>query len=157
MTRLKRQRGGRPSLFDPGEDRASIIELAKEMSLGGATHEEIWKEIGVDERTFYRWYNLNEEFRGAVKIGGREADERVKNTLFRRAVNGESDTAIIFWLKNRDPNNWRDKRDVDLGGSVEITDNTNRQLALAALALIRTAVEDVHDEAITIEHQDAAE
>lgn len=27
-------------------------------------------------------------------------------------------TAQIFWLKNRKPNTWRDKKDVDVGGSV---------------------------------------
>lgn len=30
-------------------------------------------------------------------------------------------TAQIFWLKNRKPESWRDKRDVDLGGNLSVT------------------------------------
>lgn len=30
-------------------------------------------------------------------------------------------TAQIFWLKNRKPKEWRDKQDVELSGSVELT------------------------------------
>lgn len=32
-------------------------------------------------------------------------------------------TAMIFWLKNRKPNEWRDKRDIEHSG--EITNNVN--------------------------------
>ena len=53
----------------------------------------------------------------------RENFPKVKQVLAERKVKevAPDTTAQIFWLKNRKPNDWRDKKDVDLSGAV----NTN--------------------------------
>lgn len=144
-TRMKRTRG-RPDTFDP-----EFIETAKKLSEAGATTQEIATAIGVDRVTLWHWANRNDEFFNAIKVGGRKADDRVKQTLYERAMSGESDTAAIFWLKNRDPNNWRDRRDVELTGTVNVESASQRQLAMAMLALVKEGVR----EPLTIEHEDA--
>jgi len=87
----------------------------------------------VDVRTIYRWKNAIPEFCQALKVGKEEADNRVKRSLFQRAVGFEHDavkifcqegqavtvpyreyvvpdtTAGIFWLKNRMPEEFRDR------------------------------------------------
>ena len=39
------------------------------------------------------------------------ADERVVKSLFNKALAGDT-TAMIFWLKNRQPTAWRDRREL---------------------------------------------
>lgn len=51
-------------------------------------------------------------------------------------------TAMIFWLKNRKPNEWRDKRDVQHSG--EMTTNINNLSALSEKEL-RKLAESVDD------------
>ena len=41
-----------------------------------------------------------------------DRDERVSDALFQCALNGNT-TAIIFWLKNRRPDLWRDKPEAE--------------------------------------------
>lgn len=126
---------GRPTEFDP-----TCLPKVKELAKDGATCVELADYLGVSVRTFYRWRSENREFRHAVKLGKAAADERVERALFAKATgfehdsekifcsNGEvtrvktreivppSDTAMIFWLKNRKPKEWRDKTEVDIPG-----------------------------------------
>jgi hypothetical protein len=98
---------GRPTSFKP----EFIVQGAKLCRLG-ATDEEIADFFGVDVRTIYRWKEAHEEFCQALKEDKDAADTRVEKSLFQNAVNGNV-TAQIFWLKNRKPDQWRDKQDVN--------------------------------------------
>lgn len=129
------------------------IELAKQLSNGGATTGEIAEALGISRPTLWAWMTKDEELFNAVKVGGKAADDRVVQSLFEKATVEGDNTAMIFWLKNRRPNEWRDKRDVELGGAIDVTDNSARSMALAALALVRAAVEDTL-EPVTIEHEE---
>ena len=40
------------------------------------------------------------------------SDERVVDSLYRKALGGDT-TAMIFWLKNRRPSEWRDVQNFD--------------------------------------------
>ncbi len=101
--------------------------------------------------------------------GGAVADERVKRSLYERAVGYSYDsekilydaqsgevirapivvhvppdvTAQIFWLKNRDPKNWRDRREVGMDGRMTTTRITStmtpKQAMEAFVATIRGA------------------
>jgi len=39
------------------------------------------------------------------------ADDRIQKSLFNKALGGDT-TAMIFWLKNRRPVEWRDRREL---------------------------------------------
>jgi hypothetical protein len=95
----------------------------------------------VTEQTLNNWKLIHSEFFEALKTAKEEADSRVKESLYRRALGYSHDevhvsnyegkitltpivkhyppdtTACIFWLKNRRPQEWRDIKAVEHGGA----------------------------------------
>ena len=130
----------------PSEYKAAYAEGARKLALLGATDAEIADFFGVDVRTIYRWKNTHDEFCQALKAGKEQADARVERALFHRAVGYEQEevkifmpagatepvyapytakiapdtTAAIFWLKNRQPEQWRDVTRTEHSGSVKL-------------------------------------
>lgn len=120
---------GRPSKFNE-EIRQEAIRLAKD----GKTDEQISHIIGICPKTFDNWKGRYADFLRSLKEAKAEADELVKASLFRRATgyyhneekifyNSKSNTVVrvdtvkhyppdtgaaIFWLKNRQPKEWRE-------------------------------------------------
>lgn len=114
----------------------------------GLTDEQIAKNIGISKDTFYRWKNNFQDFSDTLKKGKEVVDRQVENALLKRALGYDSKevvrelvldpqgnkrmmetkevikpvppdvTAQIFWLKNRRPDLWRDKRDIELSKPV---------------------------------------
>lgn len=125
---------GRPSSF-----KQEYVETARRMcSENGATDKDLAKEFGVAISTIWRWSSKYPEFRSALKVNKDIADDSVERSLYQKALGytfdsekifltkeGEvvrvptvehvppSDTAMIFWLKNRRPNEWRDRKEID--------------------------------------------
>lgn len=130
---------GRPSKYKP-----EFAAQAKKLCVLGATDIEIADFFEVDVRTIYRWKAEFDEFCQSLKIAKTEADERVERSLYARAngyehnevdirvVNGlivqtpirkyypPDTTAAIFWLKNRKPDEWRDKQEVQHSGEMRV-------------------------------------
>lgn len=124
----------RPSKFKP-----EFVQQAAKLAALGATDREVAEFFGVDERTLNRWKHEKPEFCQSLKVGKGSADERVEQSLYRRAVGYTYDsekvfqfqgkivraevtehvppdtTAGIFWLKNRKPDEWRDRQQVEVG------------------------------------------
>lgn len=124
--------------------RDEYVRVAKVAAKMGATDREIAEMCGVTERAFHMWKHEHPELVEALKLGKEEADTRVEQSLYRRALGYSHDavkivqignrlvkepyvehyppdtTACIFWLKNRRPDLWRDRREHELGGKVEI-------------------------------------
>lgn len=144
---------GRPSDYRP-----EFVEQAKKQCAAGATDQELADFFDVSVRTLYRWKNSHPEFCQALNAGKAPADERVERSLFERACGYERDeidirviggeivqtpvrkfyppdtTAMIFWLKNRRPEAWRDKTEVEQRMFVTKTDLTDDELAAIAAA-----------------------
>lgn len=85
------------------------LELIKDWCRNGLTDENIAKNLGINIASFYRYKNEHSEFCESLKSKD-EADAIIENALFESAKSGNI-TAMIFWLKNRKPNRWRDKAD----------------------------------------------
>jgi len=68
------------------------------------------------------YYKKNPEFLQAIKKGKLIADYQVEKSLFEKAIHGDT-TAMIFWLKNRRPDLWRDRSYHELSGQVGSPDN----------------------------------
>lgn len=109
----------------------------------GLTNEQIAHNIGIVESTFYEWQNKYEELSEALKKGKEVVDREVENALLKRALGYEYEevkieeedgnikrtvtkkhqagdtTAQIFWLKNRKPYEWRDRKNLELEGAIE--------------------------------------
>lgn len=125
----------RPSKFKP-----EFVEQAKKLCALGAIDAELANFFGVAVSTVALWKVQHKEFSDALKVGKVQADRRVESALYRRAIGYEHDevdlrvvgtklvktpirkayppdtTACIFWLKNRKPNDWRDKHEHEHGG-----------------------------------------
>lgn len=117
---------------------------AKKLCQLGATDQELADFFDVAKKTISRWKHAHPEFHKALTVGKEVADERVKRSLYMRAVGYEHDavkiflskegvpiyapytehcppdtTACIFWLKNREPDKWREKQDHHHSGQIE--------------------------------------
>lgn len=130
-TKRKNKPGaGRPTLYRP-----EYPQQAYKYCLLGATNEKLAMLFEVSIPTIDKWLIEHEEFSGAVKAGRDEADALVAKSLFHRALGYEhkavkivadaktgmdhtveyieryppDTTAAIFWLKNRQREQWREK------------------------------------------------
>lgn len=129
----------------------------------GLTDEQLAAKIGITAATLYDWKNKYPEISEALKRGKEVVDIEVENALLKRALgyeyteervevskeNGKKSvkttqtvkhvppdvTAQIFWLKNRRPDLWRDKQQMEHSGRVvvnpyaELTTEELRKLA----------------------------
>lgn len=86
-------------------------------AMDGLTDTQIARNLGIGRTTFYKWKNEHPEFANALMLSRDVADREVENALYKAAKKGNI-TAMIFWLKNRKPDEWRDKRDPDLSGDL---------------------------------------
>lgn len=172
---------GRPPLDIP-----SRIDEAAEMAEAGATDVEIAEHFGVHPRSLGWWRAKHPAFLRTLKEGKEVADFRVERTLYQKALGydyveeqaikvktGQYEEAVevvqvrkhvpadtgsaIFWLKNRDPNRWRDKQEIDLNANVQVEDVGSRDLALMMIQLLRTAGRDAQNEPQVIDHQPEAQ
>lgn len=82
-------------------------------AMDGLDDEQIARDkVGVSRQTLYNWRKKYEEIDEALRMGKDVADRQVENALFNAALEGNV-TAIIFWLKNRKPDKWRDMKNID--------------------------------------------
>ena len=116
---------------------------AGELALMGLTEEQMAAVFGVKRRTLHTWKKKYPAFRQAVQGGKATADAPVVKSLYQRALGytitekkvtrnpdgttrkeitekeiAPDITAIMFWLKNRQPQDWRDKHDVSHTGDI---------------------------------------
>lgn len=127
---VAKQAGGRPSKYKP-----EYADQAKKLCMLGMTDKEMASFFGVAESTFNLWKTVHPEFSESLKGGKDLVDAEVAAKLFHRAMGYEHEdvhvsnfqgvitvtplvkhyppdtTAAIFWLKNRQPQRWRDKPD----------------------------------------------
>lgn len=106
----------------------------------GLTDEQIAHNIGITTKTLYEWKNRFSAICDALKKGKEVVDIQVENALLKRALGysyeektyeggvltkvvtkqvAPDTTAQIFWLKNRKPQEWRDKQEVANNVEVE--------------------------------------
>ncbi len=153
-------KGGRPSLYKPEH-----AETARKLCKLGATTSELADFFDVSVSTVSLWLVTHPEFSEAVKKGKEVADDRVEESLYRRACGYEHDevdirvvanelvmtpirkhyppdsTAMIFWLKNRRADQWRDKTQQEHtgkdGGPIQLSTLDDDQLKAKAKALFK--------------------
>ena len=107
---MAKHKGGRPS-------KLAKIDLGEVERLAGLglTDEEMAIVLDI-ARSSFSLYKKNKQFSDAVKKGKIKYDMEIIEGLRKNAKGGDT-TAQIFWLKNRQPDKWRDKRDIGLGGN----------------------------------------
>ena len=86
------------------------LELIEGWAMDGLTDEQIANKLGIGTSSFYDYKNKYSEFSEALKKGKDIIDYQVEKALLNKALKGDT-TAIIFWLKNRRPDKWRDRKE----------------------------------------------
>jgi len=146
----KKHPGGRPTRY-----RSEYAEQAYRLCLLGYTDKKLAEFFGVTEQTINNWKKDHEGFFESIKKAKDSADAVVVDSLFQRAKGYEhpedkifldkgepvivptikhyppDPTSIIFWLKNRQPEIWREKQSIELtgkdGGPVELSHSEKQQ------------------------------
>lgn len=110
----------------------------------GLTDEQIAEKIGIHRDTLNEWKKKYPDISDTLKRGKEVVDLQVENALLKRALGYEYEeiskkyesgtltekkvsikqvipdtTAQIFWLKNRRPDKWKDKQDVQVSGELK--------------------------------------
>lgn len=119
--------------------------LVESWARNGLTDEQIAKNLGIAVSTLNDYKNKYPEFMESLKRGKEVIDIEVENALLKRALGYKYDevtkelnettgkleiskvitkevipdtTAQIFWLKNRKPGEWRDRKELDHSGNI---------------------------------------
>ncbi len=122
---------GRPTAYKP-----AYAQQALSLCLLGATDGDMAEFFDVSEQTINAWKGKHPSFLESLRRGKIEADSRVAESLYTRAVGYECDEekmmqeggklvkttttkrfppdfqSMALWLKNRRPNEWTDTRHV---------------------------------------------
>ena len=124
-------------------------KLAEDFARDGLNDVEISYKLGISHASFYNYQKKHVEFFEAIKRGKAPVDIDVVNALLKRALgydyeekhteiridtSGQPRPAVIktikkhiapdvgacaFWLKNRKPLEWRDKKEIDANITTE--------------------------------------
>ncbi len=134
---------GRISKYDPD----TFPARAKALALKGLSDKQIAHRLGINPRTLRRYRDRYQEFKEALKEGKMPVDREVENALLKRALGYETEetrttvreggnygmmrqverikrfvppdvNAQMFWLKNRQPERWRDKQEIKHSGTL---------------------------------------
>ncbi|WP_201838839.1 helix-turn-helix domain-containing protein [Microvirga zambiensis] len=130
---------GRPTKYDPDYHPEHAYKLA----MLSHTDEEMAAFFEINTDTFYEWKRRYPEFSEAVTRGKIPADAEVAASFFKRATGYDQPTEKLFlfegeviradtvthyppdpgaalnWLKNRQPDKWRDKKQLELDADVD--------------------------------------
>lgn len=134
--KAKKNVGGRPSKYS----KYYAPRMAELMSAAGMIDKEMADELGIAESTFHKWKKDHPEFSDAIAKGKekpnrlvesaliksalghngddvtqyRDADGNITGTVMHRRYIPPSTGAMVFFLKNRIPDRWKDKQDLGL-------------------------------------------
>lgn len=124
--------------------RDEMVRQAEMLCKLGATRFELAQFFKVEPCTITAWIHEREGFAAALKVGRAVADERVKRSLYERAVGYSFLTEKVFcsegvivrtpfvehvppdvraqalWLANRCPDEFRSKPEDERGGNITV-------------------------------------
>ena len=128
---------GRPTKYDP-----AFCDVVIELGCTGASKVEMACKLGISRDSFDVYEKTHPQFSEAVKeaVAYSQAwwEEKGRTATFG-GVDNFNATAFIFNMKNRFPGDWKDKRETELSGTVELFDK--RQIDAVAAAILNETTE----------------
>ena len=88
----------------------SKFQLIEGWAKDGLSDEQISRNLGISKVTFYKYKASCDELNELLKRSKEVVDYEVENALYKSAMSGNV-SAMIFWLKNRKPSQWKDRRE----------------------------------------------
>lgn len=165
---LMAKRIKRKSKTDIGEFLPAAPEIVKVIAMQGSTDSEIALMMGLNPKIIKAWREMYPDFDKAIEEGRTAADMEVLQALHKKAVGYEYEkdivvktrdgadietvthvvepetNAIKFWLQNRDPKRWSDRRHMQLTGKDDepaikhgVRSETKMELISSILGLIQ--------------------
>jgi hypothetical protein len=116
----------RPTDYTPELGDRILALMNEGLSLAAAA-----AECDVHRQRVYEWEERHPEFADTVKLARVKRQAFLERRLLK-AVEGPVVTSSIFALKNAGAEDWRDKREVEHSGGVEMTTKDQRDAAVAA-------------------------
>ncbi len=133
-------KNGRPTIY-----REELCDMARRLALLGLNDAEIAEGINVAPNTLLEWKNSHPEFLRALQRGRLNADGKVAERAYHRAIGYHHDAVKIFmpsgaeqpvyapytehyppdttaafkWLAKRQPRLWRDEETIRHTGTIE--------------------------------------
>lgn len=168
----KKNRGkGRPPKYEEWLTEEGLTKI-QAWARDGLSEQQIAHNIGISAATLCTWKNDFPKLLNAIKKGKEVVDVEVENKLHKRAMgyeyietkvtlnpNGDEKvervtkqvipdvTAQIFWLKNRKPDQWKDRKATELtgkdGGPIEV--NSPREQIASRIASIASRTQQKED------------
>lgn len=137
----QKRAAGRPPIY---EEEAHCSRATK-LALLGLTDEEISHQFGIDITTFYDWQKRHVAFSHALDDGRTIADAKMAQSLYNRGMGMKLPAVKIFydkdqggpvyapyvehlppdvgaaklWLLNRRPKDWRERKELEVTGTIE--------------------------------------
>lgn len=137
-----------------------ITKKAFNLARRGLIDQEICAALNISRNSFYKWMRENKAFEKAVIKGREDSIEEVENAMFKAAVGYEyeeihktvknvdgvetkeiktikklitgSTTAQIFILKNRKPEQYNDRKEVEHSGAISV-DHTATKIVFESI------------------------
>ena len=101
---------GRPSKYDP----EIHIPLVKSLFAKGYSVRAVAAKMGLVNQTLYNWRDRHPDFAEAMEIGQGLGMAMYEDFLRETAENNTgSASATIFAVKNKNPDEWKDKHEVE--------------------------------------------
>jgi hypothetical protein len=103
------------------------LSIVKSMAEAGMTDVQMCKAFKVSRESWRKWKLTNKRFLATLKRAKKLSDDEVVHSLYRRATGFKDHppdtTACIYWLNNRRPKEWRNRKEVNLGGQYNNPDS----------------------------------
>ena len=107
----KKKAGRKPIVLDHNE-----IERLAGM---GLNERQICASLGINPSTLTRKKHIK-SIKHALEKGRASAIAKVSSQLFNNAMEGK-ETSAIFFLKNRDPDNWKDRNILETNHTINLS------------------------------------
>jgi hypothetical protein len=125
-----------PTTLPPGQAGRPLIKIDIEkveaLASRGLSQKQLAIGLGINLKTLQKHRKLDEELQSAIDRGQVQGLADVSNALFENAMAGNV-TAQIFYLKNRSPEDWRDR----IENRIEVIDLASMHLeAMRELVVI---------------------
>ena len=142
MREHKTKRGKYKDWLEPEK-----LTLLEGWARSGLSNQQIADNMGINEATLYTWIKKYDKINQSLKKGKEVSDYEVENAMFKSALGYEVEevktyiektedgkekkkierttkhvapnvTAQIFWLKNRKPDEWKDRTEQKINANV---------------------------------------
>ena len=144
---------GRPRF----EVTPEILHEVEEMAGRGLTVNQIATCLGISPATIYNRQAENLEFLETIKKGKAVGLSKVTNALFENATVEKDNVAIIYYLNNRDKENWSNKNEfaatVEHKNVIDLTRVSNDQLSAIAAAFVQSNTGESSSRTISAQSQ----